>query len=62
MEVTDFLDVLLVPAVLYVCLAWLRLSLPRGVARRSMVAAPIGAAIYVFADAFEFHLLERRRP
>ena len=59
MQVKDLLDILLVSAVLYVVLAWLRLSLPRGVARRSMVAAPIGAAIYILADAFELYLLER---
>ena len=59
MQVKDLLDLLLVAAVLYVVLAWLRLSLPRGVARRSMVAAPIGAAVYVFADAFELSLLEQ---
>lgn len=59
MQAKDVLDLLAVSAVLYVVLAWLRLSLPRGVARRSMVAAPIGAAIYVFADAFEFYLLEQ---
>jgi uncharacterized protein (TIGR00159 family) len=59
MQVKDLLDLVLVSAVLYVVLAWLRLSLPRGVARRSMVAAPIGAAIYVLADAFELYLLEQ---
>jgi diadenylate cyclase len=59
MPVKDLFDLLLVSAVLYVVLAWLRLSLPSGVARRSMVAAPIGAAIYVLADVFELYLLER---
>jgi diadenylate cyclase len=59
MQAKDLLDLLLVSAVLYVVLAWLRLSLPRGVARRSMIAAPIGATIYVFADAFELYLLEQ---
>jgi diadenylate cyclase len=58
MQVKDLLDVLLVAALFYLVLVWLRLSLPRGVARRSMVAAPIGAAIYVLADAFELYLLE----
>lgn len=59
MQVKDFLDILLVSAVLYVVLAWLRLSLPRGVARRSMVAGPIGAAIYILAEALDLYVLGR---
>src|SRR5688572_20059134 len=59
MGVKDLFDILLVSAVLYLFLAWLRLSLPRGVARRSMVAAPIVAAVYVLAQAFDFYVLER---
>src|SRR5919109_2972486 len=59
MQVKDLLDILLVSAVLYLVLAWLRLSLPRGVARRSMVAAPIAAATYALAQAFDLYLLER---
>jgi diadenylate cyclase len=59
MQVKDFFDLLLVSAVLYVFLSWLRLSLPRGVARRSMVAAPIAAAVYVLAQVFDLYLLQR---
>lgn len=59
MQVEDLLDILLVSAVLYVVLAWLRLSLPRGIARRSMVAAPIAALVYVLAQAFDLYLLGR---
>lgn len=40
-------------------LAWLRLSLPRGVARRSMVAAPIAGAVYVLAQTLDLYLLEQ---
>jgi hypothetical protein len=59
MQVKDLLDILLVAAVLYVVLAWLRLSLPHGVARRSMVAAPIAGTVYVLAPAFDLYLLEQ---
>ena len=59
MQVRDYLDIVLVATVLYAVLAWLRLSLPKGVARRSMVAAPIAASAYALAQAFDLYLLER---
>jgi uncharacterized protein (TIGR00159 family) len=59
MQATDLLDIVVVSAVFYALLVWLRLSLPRGVARRSMAAAPIAAAVYVLAQAFDLYLLER---
>jgi DNA integrity scanning protein DisA with diadenylate cyclase activity len=59
MQVKDLLDILLVAAVLYVVLVWLRLSLPSGVAHRSMVAAPIAATVSLLAQAFDLYLLER---
>lgn len=59
MRVKELLDILLVSGVFYLFLAWLRLSLPRGVARRSMVAAPIAAAVYILAQVFDLYLLER---
>lgn len=59
MQAKDLLDILLVSAVFFMLLAWLRLSLPRGVARRSMVAAPIAAAIYVLAQTFDLYVLEQ---
>jgi DNA integrity scanning protein DisA with diadenylate cyclase activity len=58
MQVKDLLDILLVAAVLYLLLVWLRLSLPHGVARRSMIAAPIAAIVYALAQAFDLYLLE----
>lgn len=59
MRLKDLVDVLLVSGVLYVVLAWLRASIPRGVARRSMVAVPIAAAVYVLARAFHLLMLEQ---
>lgn len=55
----DVFDILLVAAVFYVLLAWLRLSLPRGVARRSMIAAPIAVVVYLLARVMDLHLLEQ---
>jgi diadenylate cyclase len=59
MEPKDYLDLLLVAAVLYAVLVWLRVSLPRGVARRSMVAAPIAASTYALAQLLDLYLLEQ---
>jgi len=59
MRLKDLLDILLVSAVFYTLLAWLRASLPRGVARRSLVGGPIVAAVYVLARSFDLYLLEQ---
>jgi diadenylate cyclase len=59
MRANDALDILIVAAVFYLFLAWLRASLPSGVARRSMVAAPIATATYVLARWFDLYLLQQ---
>lgn len=59
MRASDLFDVLLVSAVFYLLLAWLRLSLPGGVARRSMVAVPIAAGAYVLARWYDLYLLRQ---
>lgn len=59
MRANDALDILIVAAVFYLLLAWLRSSLPIGVARRSMVAAPVAIVIYVLARWFDLYLLQQ---
>jgi DNA integrity scanning protein DisA with diadenylate cyclase activity len=59
MRITDLLDIVLVAAVFHVLIAWLRLSLPRGVARRSLVAAPLTAVVYLLAHVYDLYLLQR---
>src|SRR5690606_28560709 len=58
-EWIDVLDVLLVTAVIYLLLSWIRGSVPESAARRILVAAPIVAAVYLMIRVFDLYLLER---
>lgn len=52
------LDIVLVAAIFYVLLAWLRVSIPQSTSRRIMFTIPIIASIYVLARAFDLYMLE----
>jgi DNA integrity scanning protein DisA with diadenylate cyclase activity len=56
---TDVVDVLLVSAVLFALLSWLRRSLPRDVARRSLAGAPLAGGVYALSRALDLPLLEQ---
>lgn len=54
----DLLDIILVAAVIYAILSWLRGSIPESASRRIFVAAPVAAVVYVLVRVFDLYLLE----
>jgi len=58
MPALDAVDVLLVSAVVFALLSWLRRSLPRDVARRSLAGVPLAGAVYLVARELQLPLLE----
>lgn len=57
-DLLDVLDMVLVSAVIYMILAWLRGSIPESATRRIFVAAPIAAILYILVRVFDLYLLE----
>lgn len=54
----DVLDVVLVAALLYILIAWLRRSIPESAARRILLAAPVVAGVYILLRVLDLYLLE----
>ncbi len=55
----DLLDIVLVAALFFAILSWLRVSLPQSASRRIMFAVPAVAVLYILIRIFDLYLLER---
>lgn len=58
-RLADVVDVLLLAAVLFVGITWLRRSSSRGAARRLVALAVVFALVYVLVDTMDLYLMER---
>jgi diadenylate cyclase len=58
-RLADVVDILLLAAVLFVGITWLRRSSSRGAARRLVAMAVVFALVYVLVDTLDLYLMER---